>query len=490
MDEIPVSELPKTHSEAIRVTRELDIQYLWIDSLCIIQDSDEDWRQESAMMEMIYSNSHCTIAAAASGDGNGGLFFERDALAATPCQVSCTWDVHQPESLLCYDNDPWVDVELGPLNSRAWVLQERLLSPCVLLFAKDQVYWECSELMASESCPSGLPTYFSTPKFTWSSIAQARCPTSSPSGLAVQSESSLFKPGATPNENRQQMNVWNSVVLAYSYGQLTFGSDKLVAVSGLARQFSKAVGFAADDYLAGLWRSELEGQLLWFTITISAHGQVRDPSWSWSSVDGWIQPAFSTGNDVIDSWSNSIQVLEASTSPIADPFGAVSRGYIIVLGPICRVERPDEGAKRFDWWQYPAAFFCDEEWRVNSNQFDCSWSVETLDLDNVEVDSLYLMPSIVMRFQGENSFEKTISSTGLQEIDNARSRDGSPEEHVYGLVLARMLAAKGQYQRIGAFKTMHKGLQATLCEAVKARTLCEGDYLGFDGGEHYTIRIV
>jgi heterokaryon incompatibility protein (HET) len=75
---IDISMLSKTFQDAISVTKrflvDFGIRYLWIDSLCIIQDSEIDWMRESAVMGEIYQNAFCTITATAGKDGNDGLF--------------------------------------------------------------------------------------------------------------------------------------------------------------------------------------------------------------------------------------------------------------------------------------------------------------------------------------------------------------------------------------------------------------------------------
>ncbi|KAH8600698.1 heterokaryon incompatibility protein-domain-containing protein, partial [Bisporella sp. PMI_857] len=79
--------LPKTFQDTILVAQRLNISYIWIDSLCIIQDSAEDWQAESAIMGQIYSNCTLNIAAAGASDGSVGLFFERDIRLVKPVEV-------------------------------------------------------------------------------------------------------------------------------------------------------------------------------------------------------------------------------------------------------------------------------------------------------------------------------------------------------------------------------------------------------------------
>jgi Heterokaryon incompatibility protein (HET) len=501
MNEICISKLPKTYTDAIRITRELEVQYLWIDSLCIIQDSDEDWRQESAMMDKVYSNTYCTIAAAASRDGDGGLFFRPDTPAATPCKIRCTWNPAQPTTFLCHDDTPWIDVEFGPLYSRAWVLQERLLSPCMLLFAGDQVYWECSELIASDSCPSGLPSLIHLLKTTWSSIIQSRPPPVGQLLFVSEAKASLSR-SSTANDANGRVKIglrqaWAYIVSAYTYGELTFASDKLIAFSGLARQSAKVLNFPAVDYLAGIWRSELESQLLWSTSTQAETKQLRGPSWSWSSVDGWITPIFleimESATIWIDSWSSSIKVVEASTTPVADPYGPVKGGHLIIQGPVCRIKCPEEEIEP-RWWHHPNALFNQKDGTFEWEDVQLSWSVDILSPDEVEIGFVYLLPTAVVGFARRDLSDEASPeidfSIASQVLNLPRKQDASLEKSTAGLLLAKTLAAKGQYQRIGTFKVRHEGIKATLRGAVNARTMPEGDYLDFDGCESYTIRIV
>jgi hypothetical protein len=78
------STLPKTFQDALKITRELGIDYIWIDSLCIVQDSEEDWRQESREMGLIYERARVTIAAAGAADSSPKCFIlDRPSLIPT-----------------------------------------------------------------------------------------------------------------------------------------------------------------------------------------------------------------------------------------------------------------------------------------------------------------------------------------------------------------------------------------------------------------------
>jgi len=84
---IPLDHFPKTFREAVEAARRMGINYLWIDSLCIIQDSNGDWLKESVLMYQVYSNAFINIAATGAHAGNKGLFFERDLPPVGACQV-------------------------------------------------------------------------------------------------------------------------------------------------------------------------------------------------------------------------------------------------------------------------------------------------------------------------------------------------------------------------------------------------------------------
>jgi hypothetical protein len=116
-------ELPKTFRDAIDVTRAMGNGYLWIDSLCIIQDSPDDWKKEARRMAIIYDNAVFTIAAMDAENSSQGLF---------PTTVGC----------------------MDTLESRAWVCQERMLAPRTLMFAKNSVSWECRQASANSESPA------------------------------------------------------------------------------------------------------------------------------------------------------------------------------------------------------------------------------------------------------------------------------------------------------------------------------------------------
>jgi hypothetical protein len=136
-----ISDLPKTFHDAIQVTRELRIEYLWIDSLCIIQWNSEDWKREANRMEGVFASAYCTIAATSAVDSNAG-FLARDGSA----EYMLVQDVSGEQFYICADMDNFDnDVEKAQLNTRAWVMQERVLAQRTIHFSTNQTYWECGD---------------------------------------------------------------------------------------------------------------------------------------------------------------------------------------------------------------------------------------------------------------------------------------------------------------------------------------------------------
>lgn len=140
-ESIDLEELPQTFKDAVIVTRKLGVRYLWIDSLCIIQGDPDDWRAEAKRMEDVFNFAYCTIAATSANGSDDGFIKPRASRRCVPVQK-------QGKSLfyICEAIDDFrSDVELGDLNKRGWVFQERALSHRTIYFSGAQVYWECGK---------------------------------------------------------------------------------------------------------------------------------------------------------------------------------------------------------------------------------------------------------------------------------------------------------------------------------------------------------
>jgi hypothetical protein len=171
-----------------------------------------------------------------------------------------------------------------PLLRRGWVVQELLLAPGVLHFCPTEMFWECFELTASETYPSGLPPRMRDPwvprDLTWKAL---RSLPDQADGGAVTADGN-----AAVALHDMIWYAWPQIVGYYSICGLTYASDKLVAISGVAKLIQQAFKV---DYLAGLWGHDLEAQLLWAGDTSEPRyppRRYRAPTWSWASMDGGI----------------------------------------------------------------------------------------------------------------------------------------------------------------------------------------------------------
>ena len=271
-DGIPISELGKTFRDAIGVAREFAIPYIWIDSLCIIQDLLDDWLYEAPRMTDIYSCSLLNIAATAGAHSESGLIPRRELPPVTP--FISVLDDKDPtsEQYTLYDpkfrTSSFIDM---PLMKRAWVVQELLLAPRVLHFCGTQMFWECAELSACETYPNGFPPGLDSHGIRWHTLWN------------------IFHPGGAGRSNFRLLNKWKEIVDVYSKCGLTHQSDRLVAISGIAKLFQRTL---RADYYAGLWSDGLEYQLLWTGRTLAQRYPSISyiaPTWSWASMDGSVE---------------------------------------------------------------------------------------------------------------------------------------------------------------------------------------------------------
>ncbi|KAK3348995.1 heterokaryon incompatibility protein-domain-containing protein [Lasiosphaeria hispida] len=297
--QIPVGKLSKTFQHAMEITRLLGYQYLWIDSLCIMQDSSADWDKEAVTMTDVYGNSSCNIAAlGASGDA--GCFTARDPLALYPCLLPSPdpADPSSDSSGSRYFAFRHPQLNLGvldsaPLLSRAWVVQERLVSPRNLYFGgPDGLVWECCEHGLTESWPlassplkakrlepgsaEGLPR-----KIAFEGVLE---PITLPAGQRPAV-------GAVGPDYTSFLDAWHHMLGHYTETNLTFTSDRLVALAGIARAIQRRTGLS---YTAGTWIEMLPHDLLWHgpeesTPRSTPSGAPGAPSWSWAAREGQVR---------------------------------------------------------------------------------------------------------------------------------------------------------------------------------------------------------
>ncbi|KAF1826655.1 HET-domain-containing protein, partial [Dissoconium aciculare CBS 342.82] len=148
--------MPQTYKDAILLCRRLGIQYLWIDALCILQDSKPDWELENPRMAEVYGNAYLTISATSARSATQGFLSPRDAIDVTSVLIGKvshhdeTYPVYLSEPLLENIRDVELHIQDEPLTSRAWALQERMLSQRVVHFASKGMLWQCRQYTINE----------------------------------------------------------------------------------------------------------------------------------------------------------------------------------------------------------------------------------------------------------------------------------------------------------------------------------------------------
>ncbi|EUC45805.1 hypothetical protein COCMIDRAFT_46877, partial [Bipolaris oryzae ATCC 44560] len=263
--QIKWGQLPLTFRHTVSFAHRLGLKYLWIDSLCIIQDDVDDWRHEGSKMAQIYSGAYITLAAAASRDASGGCFRHS---AERPLFRLPYPDENGSRLDLCIrpriKNASWVEGK-APLLPRGWTLQERLLSPRILYFTHEELVWDCK---TENDCECSIPPPFAP----------------------LSNICSLFWLNGelhVPNDGNHKNipKAWHQIVDQYTNQRLTYEKDIFPALQGISKMFST---YTKSRYLAGLWEDTVISDLLWIRYRgdYKRPQTWRAPSWSWASVVG------------------------------------------------------------------------------------------------------------------------------------------------------------------------------------------------------------
>lgn len=321
LEDVPVSQLAANFQDTVKITRELGIRYLWIDSLCILQDSIPDWQVESANMAAVYQNAAVTIYAATSPGSKHGIFPRKDSQAGgqNSKKFSIRVDPHGDDDKQLVDvqrleeaedEDLWKLDVMSPLAIRGWCLQELILSPRRLFCGRKQFYWQC---LHGYQAADGLPR-----------SPGVRTTTSEYREVMRQIHS-----GAHNKPSRAEiLSDYYTLVSKYSYRMLSYGSDKLLALSGLSSQLHPAVG---GEYIAGLWTCDVTSGLVWRSIGPSAvHSrEYRAPSWSWAVTDEKIAFGFegfrNPGKWAAELVDHNVELVDPS-----NPYGQVASAQITI----------------------------------------------------------------------------------------------------------------------------------------------------------------
>lgn len=326
---VPELELSCVFRDAIWLCKQLGIQYVWIDSLCIIQDDEDDWEIESAKMAEYYSQAHLTVASEASLDGTIPLLQEaRDRwqkmIYAAPDQdgqsLSFAFQEHfSNEAFTRGAYNYWKEGHTI-LPTRAWTLQESVLSRRIVRFTLSDIIWQCQSTSEHHDSSRVLR------------IADRNI---------LQALYALHNLEASEEERRDGANsVWEGLVRMYATRAITYDLDRLPAFSGIAASFAPLF---QGRYFAGIWEAHLPHGLAWSTVPVvkpprCALKQYIAPSWSWASLPPAVAVDFPSRLEEELEPDYKPKILDAfcDTSDKA-PLGRVRSGYILLEAPLSEV---------------------------------------------------------------------------------------------------------------------------------------------------------
>ena len=288
---------PKIYRQALSFTQQLGIQYIWIDSMCIVQDSrddlpKQDWDEQATLMDYIYTNGVMNLAGF-QNENFDGFTATRNLLTEAPCVL--TRNSEPRTHYLCsVEHHNQNAVDLSPLANRGWIFQERLLSRRAVHFGY-QLYWECPSLRACEVFPTGFdrPLGVHGPR-----VEYAR-------DFKQTFKATLLEPQVCNYEKtvRDLHNLWGEILSMYSKTNLTMLSDRLIALRGIVNALLEHYRLPETSYAAGIWQPCLPVMLVWrsskkHTTTEEARSRRQTllqhfPSWSWASSDGPVGVGYS-----------------------------------------------------------------------------------------------------------------------------------------------------------------------------------------------------
>ncbi|KAK7996718.1 transcription activator of gluconeogenesis [Apiospora arundinis] len=317
---IPLDELPKTFLDAVKIVRHLGIRYIWIDSLCIVQDDADDWARESARMHDVYSNAHLTIAANHASKPSEGCFHIRSPRPS--CDVDLPGyasNVHI-EMLFVSDEMDWEAGEFlsEPLSRRGWALQERILSQRTLHYNTRQMYYECNHgIVGEDGCHQ----------------ERMLCSLDALFGLNKGEIVKRYDIDPSPDSHSatridEILSIWDAIVWKFGHRKLTNPSDKLPATSGFSKLFEKHL---RCQYVAGFWSDSLIQSLSWRALGREKYPVHNvGPSWSWVSYPGVAANGHGSRLRPVT------QLLEwkVEFKNESNPYGEINSAWIRVRGPV------------------------------------------------------------------------------------------------------------------------------------------------------------
>lgn len=406
--------LPRSFQDAITVTRELGIGYLWIDSLCIVQDDDSDWQSESSKMATYYSNAYLVVGATQASDPTQGFL---DAVAGSPnfhhgpsMEIGQIRNTNASISRIykrvldgsgCEDRH-FQSLSSSPLNARAWAMQEYLLAKRFVHFTEGELLWECVEDLKCECMET---------ENTKSSYKMSL-------GIVRKNQ---FRGLAFGDAKLSLHELWLRLLGRYSVLHLSYESDILPALSGLAKLWESR---GAGKYLAGFWEGNILQSIMWSTFGVERlqrAAEYRAPSWSPFSLEDAdlyhnrrMHVPFYYRTDLSELMTRHAVVVDAGVELAgADPTGGIKSAFLQLQGRVTRVD------------------VCAQACRSNSCGIELSGTSVTVELD-IEMDvskGLTLALILIGASAGGNCVALALISSGdaYERVGIFRAPDGYGE---------------------------------------------------------------
>ncbi|KAK3398300.1 heterokaryon incompatibility protein-domain-containing protein [Sordaria brevicollis] len=448
------STLPQTLQDAVVVTRKIGQRYVWIDALCIIQDSASDWEVEASRMASVYRNAWLTVVAATAGGSDEGFLGQAHLSAGENWKMPyrVTWPqptgqgMKKPEGnkgTILAARLAFTDLEHShsrtrdklqripnPWATRAWTFQEQLLSKRMLLFTGYELRWICSVANVCEC--TYLQQHHQQQQEREAGDPLAR---------------SIFP---LPETKEEVYETWHDVVEEYTNRSLTYQTDRLPAVAGLAKVVSERLealsnGPAAPAmgkkkktrYLAGLWQGNLTMDLAWRARFVAPPSQPTTstpnsgatctcpssgagtayiaPTFSWASITNPVCCRLSQPG-----WKPRCVVLDAGCEVVTDanPLGRVKSGFVTLRGHLLKSTLIDPYSGKGDlYYTLPDGWGGEERLKVYPDQL----------LEEVDVPLSVHQPqgdaaSVAVRHRKEQRLAVYFLVLGLSTDDNHQGK--------------------------------------------------------------------
>jgi hypothetical protein len=409
-----VQRLPSTIRDALTVCKGLELEYLWVDCLCIIQDDPADLARELAIMPQIYQQAWVTISASTAKSVQDGFLHDRGYKTLgdrTPISLPYTYKdgVNSGTIIIGEASRPSVadENDTMPIHHRAWTYQERRLSPRILDFTDRNLTFICR---TGKRCQGSGSMLWTSPEAGLWKTQQHNIPC-------------LFD---------QDLPTWHSVVVGYINRELTFPGDKLKAISALADVYRRST---KKSYVAGLWKESILHDLCWRFMTprslkttdVLLHRPVdyRAPSWSWAAAIMSKRHEFeffpSKYAGICEVKADAVvREVSLQQKPRNTTYGHISSGFIRVEGLVVT-----------------------KAWHYNQASFELGNRLATTSRDALE-------------HFWKKDLQAAAEVKALILIRGKLTND-QEEYFIFGLLLVLVDIEKGFYQRVGTFHSSVTG---------------------------------